>query len=94
MVHLAFIHYVSFHHVLQGGAAVLSYLTATPRYSGLKSLAGAIVSSPLIEQADNAKANALLIRAGSWIGAVLPSLQLNVGVASEVRGSENSLVAA
>jgi len=64
-----------------GGALVLTYVTSN--LPGVSKLAGVISSSPLINQADQVKAPSLLIHAGSWIGKALPSLQMNVGVASK-----------
>jgi len=66
-----------------GGAVVLQYATQSPALPGLASLAGVISSAPLIDQADAVKAPRLMIHAGSWIGHLLPSLQMNVGVASK-----------
>jgi acylglycerol lipase len=65
-----------------GGALVLAYATRQPRPPGVAKLAGIVASAPLIEQSPGVKANGLLIRAGSIIGSVLPSLQLKAGVAS------------
>jgi len=66
-----------------GGSLVLQFATHSPAFPGLSSLAGVISSSPLIDQADAVKVPKLMIKAGSWIGHLLPSLQMNVGVASK-----------
>lgn len=64
-----------------GGARVLSYAIQT-RGEGLK---GVIASSPLIRQAKVAKANSLLVRVGSGIGALLPGMTLKAPVNPTVR---------
>ena len=65
-----------------GGALVLAYSTRTPASPHVGQLAGVISSAPLLRQADAVRANPLLIAVGGLLGKVLPSLQLNVGVAS------------
>jgi len=65
-----------------GGAEVLAYATRTPPTSHVGQLAGVISSAPLLRQADAVRANPALIAVGGMLGKLLPSLQINVGVAS------------
>ena len=65
-----------------GGAEVLAYATRTPPTPHVGQLAGVISSAPLLRQADAVRANPALIAVGGMLGKLLPSLQINVGVAS------------
>ncbi|GAA5864113.1 hypothetical protein JCM3774_006385 [Rhodotorula dairenensis] len=66
-----------------GGALVLAYCTRTPAYSNVNRLAGVISSSPLLRQAKGVRASGIIVKAGSWIGKLSPTLTLKAAVKPE-----------
>ena len=73
-----------------GGALVLAYCTRTPAYSNVNRLAGVISSSPLLRQAKGVRASGIIVKAGSWIGKLSPTLTLKAAVKPEVRETSRS----
>lgn len=65
-----------------GGALSIAYATRQPLPTGVSRLSGVIASAPLIDQVPKVKASSALVKAGSVLGRVLPSLQFSVGVPS------------
>ncbi|TKA51607.1 hypothetical protein B0A53_05484 [Rhodotorula sp. CCFEE 5036] len=66
-----------------GGALVLAYCTRTPAYPNVNRLAGVISSSPLLRQAKGVRASGIIVKAGSWIGKLSPTLTLKAAVKPE-----------
>lgn len=75
-----------------GGALVLAYCTRTPAYPNVNRLAGVISSSPLLRQAKGVRASGIIVKAGSWIGKLSPTLTLKAAVKPEVRDESLYLI--
>lgn len=68
-----------------GGGLSLAFATRTPPSPGLDNIKGVLASAPLLRQSPGVKAPALVVRAGSILGAIAPSLSLKTVVAPAVR---------
>ena len=63
-----------------GGALSLAFGTRSPALPGLEKLRGIISAAPLIRQAPGVKAPALLVKAGSFVGMLMPNMQIKTAV--------------
>ena len=68
-----------------GGALSLAFGTRSPALPGLEKIKGVISAAPLIRQAPGVKAPAMLVKAGSFVGMLLPNMQIKTAVKAAVR---------
>ncbi|GAA5977367.1 hypothetical protein JCM10908_004954 [Rhodotorula pacifica] len=66
-----------------GGALVLAYCTRAATYPNVNRLAGVISSSPLLRQAKGVRASGIIVKAGSLIGKMSPTMTLKATVKPE-----------
>lgn len=70
-------------HSMGGGLTYAYFTRRVPLPSSTLITGGAILSSPLIQQTPAVAAPGMVVRLGSFVGAVLPRLTLKVGVTSK-----------